>query len=556
MSNVNERRWALDYVTDNTNIVKAIKTDAAWEVMVSPVQISSSWDNNDVVTVNKTINAERNADGSIKMCFEVLSYHSGDLLTVLFHNETKDEYEPIYINMSDSYNYEFTSQYLANKFCSTGKIVSDNVQILAQKDNINTVDVCLPKHIKPSDIVAEISEHEVGNDSMSAQNRTYSSTTTAATNFIIYNASGYVANEYSGFSTKSPFRAIQKIVKDNKINYTVRESNGNHTIVFKYMPSMKNTFYLFQNTNYYGSTESVSEVEDWCRGYVNSHTVRCDGYFASNKTAINQHATNQPYSHYYEYICNDPSNVNISLLEGNTGAYVYKVAKPGSYTKATAIINLSEARLHYSDTENVTFYSYINATNKTGDWFSCDIGLAMSKDASGNMLLTVNATGNCDIERSHNEFTTVVDFYKNGSDYISNQDVKLYFEVYDGYYKAKLFNYQKNTTYSITVYNSNIHRNGTIFLNGTSLVPNSTRNNQHIIPDIECGAYAKNIPILYSRLYTSNQNPDYDGTEFDPENNAVTDTTLMYDKHHVNYEYNRSLRREVIDIDYTHKYIK
>lgn len=381
----------------------------------------------------------------------------------------------------------------------------------------------------------------------------YSTTTTASTNFVIYNASGNIDANYS--STKSPFEAIQKIVMDGKENYTVRQSNDGK-IVFKYMPNSRNTFYLFQYTNYYASTTSISEVKSWCQGFLYTHSVRCDGYFGSNTTAINSAGTNQPYAHSYSYYSNDPASGNESRMEGNTGAYVYKVAKKGSYVKATMIVNLSEATIHYVTDEITTFYSYINATNGTGSWFTCDIGVAMSLGAQGHMQMVANASEDSDISWSSSNHE-IVTFNANGNTYTTNQDIKIYFEVTSGCYHAKIYNYTTAKTIEVWVNNSKINTSNTVFLNGTSLVPHCVKSNgQQVIPDIKCGAYAKNIPILYSRLYTSNQNWDGTGTEFVPNSASITDTTIIYDNDHASYSYNSTNRREVVNIDYTYSYKK
>ena len=549
-----ERRWALDYVTHDTNIVAAKKEEGYWVIEIAPNVISASWDLTDSIFIYGFKNYSeliKETNGSIIFKLSEDMYKTGDMLVVLFYNETKDEYKAAYINLSNSDKYIFGCKKAGERFCEAGIMDENSIEVMDKSDDEVINDLSLPKLLKSGEINAQIDTTGEMKKTAVIPLSAYSTTTTASTNFVIYNASGNVDTNYS--STKSPFEAIQKIVMDGKTNYTVRQSNDGK-IVFKYMPNSRNTFYLFQYTNYYTSTTSISEVKSWCQGFLYTHSVRCDGYFGSNTSVIDSAGTNQPYAHSYSYYSNNPASGNESRLEGNTGAYVYKVAKKGSYVKATMIVNLSEATIHYVTDAITTFYSYINATNSTGGWFTCDIGVAMSLGAQGHMQMVVNASEDSDVEWSSNNHE-IVTFNANGNTYTTSQDIKIYFEVTSGCYHAKIYNYTTAKTIEVWVNNSKINTSNTVFLNGTSLVPHCVNSDkQQVIPDIKCGAYAKNVPILYSRLYTSGQNWDGTGTEFVPNSTSVTDTTIIYDNDHASYSYNSSSRREVVNIDYTYSY--
>lgn len=555
MNKIIDRKWALDYVDEDTKVIVASLVDGLWKVTISAQDVSNDWGNGDKISLESFTNYEEITTptiSSINLILNTNDYKTGNMAAILILNETKDEYKAVYVNFSDNGKIIVGSEKFKNSIKKHLNESDIEVRATVTKDDV--LKIQLPKHIEPT---KNMDIQNIASKSMTvaspAATTAWSTTTTASTNFIIYNASGSLASEYSSFSTKSPFEAISKIVKASKTNYTVRESTNTSKIVFKYEPTVRTKFYCFQYTNFYGCV-GVNEVKDWTRGYLYTHVVRSDGYYGSNTDVINSTGTNQPFAHSYSYQLNDPDGTNEGRLEGNSGAYVYKFSNTTSKTKATMIVNLSEATLHYSSNQITTFYSYINATSQDNGWFTCDIGLAMSLDADGHMQLVANASEACNIVWSDSADQTIVLFDKNGTTFTAQQDVKIYFEVTNGCYHGKIYNYTTNVTKEVWVYNSKIRATNLVFLNATSLVPYTEKNGQIIVSDIRCGAYAENIPILYPRLYTSSQNWDGTGTEFAPNSSSVTNSLIVYDTDHATHSYNASQKREVINIDYTNNY--
>lgn len=532
------KKWALDYVDEKTKSKFAFLSDGFWKINISPSDVSDDWDFGDKILLECFTNYKDilfSDDGEIKLSLNKDDYKIGNVITILILNETKKESRPIYINFSDNMNNSFS-------------------------DNKISYRIYLPEHTKlnSDESCHQISHTKAVEKVDSVNDSSWSTTTNSNTNFIIYNSNGNKATEYLSFSSKSPFEAIRKIVKEKKQYYTIRESTNTNKIVFKYEPNVKEKFYCFQYTNFYGCV-GQDRVQEWTRGYMYTHIVRSDGYFGSNIDNISINGNNQPFSHSYSYRFNDPANEKTNRLEGNSGAYVYKFSNSTQKTKATMIVNLSESTLHYSSDQTTTFYSYINATSESNGWFTCDIGLAMSLEAEGNMQFVVNPSETCNIvwSDSSNDYT-IATFDRNGTTFTTSQDIKIYFEVTNGCYHGKVYNYTTNITKEVWVYNSKIKPNNLVFLNATSLVPytyiTTSGKRQTIISDIKCGAYAKNIPILYPRLYTSSQNWDGNGTEFSPYDAQITDSLILYDLDHVSHSYNASQKREIINIDYTNNY--
>ncbi len=553
-----ERKWALDYVTDETKVIIAEKTNSKWNVSISSKLVSDEWSETDRISLYSFTNYDDisiSEEGEIQLVLNDTDYKVGNIATLLIYNCTKDDYKSVYINFSDNDNIVVETEFLRETFAKA----SDNREIEVRKNSVPKVDFVLPAHVKPMettkflDAPTTVQKRKVD----ASANFAWSSTTNANTFFVAYTAGGTVASEYS--QSKSPFEVIQKIVHDEKINYTVRESTNTNTVVFKYEPNVRNKFYCFQFTNFYGCA-NPTQVLEWTQGYLYTHAVRSDGYFGSNTDVPTDNASNQPYAHSYFYELGNPANGNESRLEGNSGAYVYKFSKKtttSKFVKATKIVNLSEATIHYDSDHITTFYSYINATSNDNGWFTCDIGLAMSLGANGEMQFVANASEA--VQEDFPDDTTIATFSRNGTTFTTNQDVKLYFEVLNGIYHAKAYNYQTGKTIEVRVRNNKIKTTNLVFLDATSFVPYAYRQvgqtKEFILPDIRCGAYVRNIPILYSRLYTSNQ--DWDGnntTEFAPNSSSVTDSLIKYDNDHLSYNYYSGNRREVISIDYTNTY--
>lgn len=563
MNTKDERRWALDYVNESTKIVVATISEEKWYVRIDQKSVSDEWSSEDRISLESFKNYDKifvSENGVIEMWMNTKDYVIGSMAVILVNNDSKDDFKPLYINFSDNGKVIVGSEKMKESFGIMAELYDFEVRSSDFdyfKNEIPGIYHNPPEKSVSSQLIQSKEQQEV----IHSTNVTWSTTTNANTEFRIYRPDGTLAPEYSSLHTKSPFKAIHKIVEDGKTNYTVRESTNTSKIVFKYEPNDKTKFYCFQFTNFYGCV-GVASVNEWTTGYLYTHVVRSDGYFGSNTNNINPDASNQPYSHSYSYQLNNPAISHLNNLEGNSGAYVYKISKATTKTKATMIVNLSETTLHYSSDTNTTFYCYIGVTSNGGQWFHADIGLAMSRDAGGKMQFVAYPSENSTIQWSTpidpNYPRTIIQFNQSGTTYTTEKDVKLYVEVINGCFHGKVYNYWTAQSLEVWIYNSKIKTTNQTYMNGTSLVPVSSipsgSSQQVIIPDIRCGAYASTVPILYPRLYTSAQSWDGSGTEFTPISSSITDTLIIYDNDHATHSYNSSNKREVINIDYTNNY--
>ena len=89
----------------------------------------------------------------------------------------------------------------------------------------------------------------------------YSSKTTASTKYRVSGGNSVISTTFS-----SPFEAIGRAFK---VGGKVTETDSGVTI----FESNTTKYYLFQFTNFYGSTASRTEADSWINDYANAHVI-------------------------------------------------------------------------------------------------------------------------------------------------------------------------------------------------------------------------------------------------------------------------------------------
>ena len=89
----------------------------------------------------------------------------------------------------------------------------------------------------------------------------YSSKTTVSTKYRVSGGNSVISTTFS-----SPFEAIGRAFK---VGGKVTETDSGVTI----FESNTTKYYLFQFTNFYGSTASRTEADSWINDYANAHVI-------------------------------------------------------------------------------------------------------------------------------------------------------------------------------------------------------------------------------------------------------------------------------------------
>lgn len=336
----------LDYLNDNTPLSIAIPSSNAWKTEIAASEINSEWNDNDEFSIVNFDNADMSFDNNnvLTMTFNNVDYENGNLVVLLFHNKTKDEYSALQIDFSETGIPTFQSEIqrdrvMKNSLSRSGSIiVDDNIP-----DGVNDAKQEYNKNVEPPmDIVIADSRGAEYNPVPYTDAGSRRSTTTSSTKFYVYDANGV---KQDNLTANEPFYAIQYLSKNRKTNWYVAQSNDG-TVVFKYEPYNTSKFYLFQFGNFYGTATTAAEVKDWTSYALYSHSVRADGVYGSNTGSRSEP---QPYSHSYSSAVRAPE---IWALEGNTGAYVYKKSiSYDGYKSMSSKVLLSQAKLKFdSDT--------------------------------------------------------------------------------------------------------------------------------------------------------------------------------------------------------------
>ena len=252
----------LDYLNDNTPLSIAIPSSNAWKTEIAASEINSEWNDNDEFSIVNFDNADMSFDNNnvLTMTFNNVDYENGNLVVLLFHNETKDEYSALQIDFSETGIPTFQSEIqrdrvMKNSLSRSGSIiVDDNIP-----ETVNDAKQEYNKNVEPPmDIVLADSQGAEYNPVPYTDAGSRQSTTTSSTKFYVYDANGV---KQDNLTANEPFYAIQYLSKNRKTNWYVAQSNDG-TVVFKYEPYNTSKFYLFQFGNFYGTATTAAEVKD------------------------------------------------------------------------------------------------------------------------------------------------------------------------------------------------------------------------------------------------------------------------------------------------------
>ena len=103
----------LDYLNDNTPLSIAIPSSNAWKTEIAASEINSEWNDNDEFSIVNFDNADMSFDNNnvLTMTFNNVDYENGNLVVLLFRNETKDEYSALQIDFSETGIPTFQSEF-------------------------------------------------------------------------------------------------------------------------------------------------------------------------------------------------------------------------------------------------------------------------------------------------------------------------------------------------------------------------------------------------------------------------------------------------------------
>ena len=380
----------LDYLNDNTPLSIAIPSSNAWKTEIAASEINSEWNDNDEFSIVNFDNADMSFDNNnvLTMTFNNVDYENGNLVVLLFHNKTKDEYSALQIDFSETGIPTFQSEIqrdrvMKNSLSRSGSIiVDDNIP-----DGVNDAKQEYNKNVEPPmDIVLADSRGAEYNPVPYTDAGSRRSTTTSSTKFYVYDANGV---KQDNLTANEPFYAIQYLSKNRKTNWYVAQSNDG-TVVFKYEPYNTSKFYLFQFGNFYGTATTAAEVKDWTSYALYSHSVRADGVYGSNTGSRSEP---QPYSHSYSSAVRAPE---IWALEGNTGAYVYKKSiSYDGYKSMSSKVLLSQAKLKFDSDTPTNAYIYMSSnSNHSSGAIACVIGLIGAPANNGGWYLIASRNNN------------------------------------------------------------------------------------------------------------------------------------------------------------------
>ena len=123
----------LHYLNDNTSISIAIPSNNAWKTEITASEINSEWDDRDIFSVVNFNNADMSFDNNnvLTMTFNNVDYENGNLVVLLFRNETKDEYSALQIDFSETGIPTFQSEIqrdrvMKNSLSRSGSIIVDD----------------------------------------------------------------------------------------------------------------------------------------------------------------------------------------------------------------------------------------------------------------------------------------------------------------------------------------------------------------------------------------------------------------------------------------------
>lgn len=496
----------LDYLNDNTPLSIAIPSSNAWKTEIAASEINSEWNDNDEFSIVNFDNADMSFDNNnvLTMTFNNVDYENGNLVVLLFHNKTKDEYSALQIDFSETGIPTFQSEIqrdrvMKNSLSRSGSIiVDDNIP-----DGVNDAKQEYNKNVEPPmDIVLADSRGAEYNPVPYTDAGSRRSTTTSSTKFYVYDANGV---KQDNLTANEPFYAIQYLSKNRKTNWYVAQSNDG-TVVFKYEPYNTSKFYLFQFGNFYGTATTAAEVKDWTSYALYSHSVRAPEVWA---------------------------------LEGNTGAYVYKKSiSYDGYKSMSSKVLLSQAKLKFDSDTPTNAYIYMSSnSNHSSGAIACDIGLIGAPANNGGWYLIASRNNNNSNTTSSAGMKT---FYSSpivqstlvNGEYRPKHDIYLYYTYGDGTVYCQVQNVITGVAQEgyVDDYRFNTSAPNICLMTGTSLVPDIyDSTGTQTAGDIKCGAYLKNVIWSENKIYKQSL---WKGTaySFAGNNSSTTNYLLTYDR--------------------------
>ena len=499
----------LDYLNDNTPLSIAIPSSNAWKTEIAASEINSEWNDNDEFSIVNFDNADMSFDNNnvLTMTFNNVDYENGNLVVLLFHNKTKDEYSALQIDFSETGIPTFQSEIqrdrvMKNSLSRSGSIiVDDNIP-----DGVNDAKQEYNKNVEPPmDIVLADSQGAEYNPVPYTDAGSRQSTTTSSTKFYVYNANGI---KQDNLTANEPFYAIQYLSKNRKTNWYVAQSND-------------------------GTATTAAEVKDWTSYALYSHSVRADGVYGSNTSGRSEP---QPYSHSYSSAIRAPE---VWALEGNTGAYVYKKSiSYDGYKSMSSKVLLSQAKLKFDSDTPTNAYIYMSSnSNHSSGAIACDIGLIGAPANNGGWYLIASRNNNNSNTTSSAGMKT---FYSSpivqstlvNGEYRPKHDIYLYYTYGDGTVYCQVQNVITGVAQEgyVDDYRFNTSAPNICLMTGTSLVPDIyDSTGTQTAGDIKCGAYLKNVIWSENKIYKQSL---WKGTaySFAGNNSSTTNYLLTYDR--------------------------
>ena len=499
----------LDYLNDNTPLSIAIPSSNAWKTEIAASEINSEWNDNDEFSIVNFDNADMSFDNNnvLTMTFNNVDYENGNLVVLLFHNKTKDEYSALQIDFSETGIPTFQSEIqrdrvMKNSLSRSGSIiVDDNIP-----DGVNDAKQEYNKNVEPPmDIVLADSQGAEYNPVPYTDAGSRQSTTTSSTKFYVYNANGI---KQDNLTANEPFYAIQYLSKNRKTNWYVAQSND-------------------------GTATTAAEVKDWTSYALYSHSVRADGVYGSNTSGRSEP---QPYSHSYSSAIRPPE---VWALEGNTGAYVYKKSiSYDGYKSMSSKVLLSQAKLKFDSDTPTNAYIYMSSnSNHSSGAIACDIGLIGAPANNGGWYLIASRNNNNSNTTSSAGMKT---FYSSpivqstlvNGEYRPKHDIYLYYTYGDGTVYCQVQNVITGVAQEgyVDDYRFNTSAPNICLMTGTSLVPDIyDSTGTQTAGDIKCGAYLKNVIWSENKIYKQSL---WKGTaySFAGNNSSTTNYLLTYDR--------------------------
>ena len=314
----------------------------------------------------------------------------------------------------------------------------------------------------------------------------YSSKTTVSTKYRVSGGNSVISTTFS-----SPFEAIGRAFK---VGGKVTETDSGVTI----FESNTTKYYLFQFTNFYGSTASRTEADSWINDYANAHVIYggTGKLYGSNAKVLKG---------------------GLFRTEATNDAYIYvaAISEDGSEVYETGIMMDQYAR-------------------------SSKAWKAYHFDSNGNISASPIAT------------TARL----SSGVYTANDDIVIKMSLNTGNpgysYRIETASGQLKDSGTINLSSTSKIRAGNKvrFLTAVSFVPDlGYENNTYSMQDLRDGAYLKNV-ILESYLYTST---DQQGTAYGftatsdpPQYSYIYDTDCI--------DHTRNDSKDIINIYYNKSY--